>query len=353
MISIMRIALLIDKYGGRSIGGGEVHVRYLKKYLEKNHNCTCKIYSQPKDALWARLLWDFWIMPVIILDHIRNKIDILHSHGFSSGPVAFLLGKLLDIPVIHTVHGSHQMDLNDKSIKGQLEKIFLTQIPYDLAISVSRSFRQYKSNTKKIEIITNGVELAGKNRKRSQSTKGTRTIQLLTVSRLEHQKGVDLLIKAINQIKDKMPPFQLTIIGNGSQRNNYELQITKYKLEDNIKLVGKKTGEDLKNEYQNADLFILPSRAEGQPIVILEAWAHQLPVIATKVGHNPYMIKEDQTGWLASPNSVKSLEKTIRKALKQTSKWKTIGKNGYNQVQKHYTWDTISEKINKIYHSLL
>lgn len=354
----IHIAFLIDKYGGKSIGGGEVHLKNLSSYLEKNHNCTYKIYSQENDSIIARLLWDFWIIPIVVFNHLKKKNDILHSHGFSSGPVAWILGKILNIPIIHTVHGSHLMDLKDKTLKGKLENFFLTQIPYDVEISVSQSFLDYKSKAKKIEVITNGVEITDSvilNPTRQQlSVSGFkhRPINLLTVSRLENQKGIDILIKAVANIKQSLPTFHLKIVGSGSLLHELKKLTKQLNLEKNVTFAGKKTGRVLEQEYQKADLFILPSLAEGQPIAILEAWSHKLPVIATRVGHNPFMIKEGETGWLCKSRDITALETTIKKAFSQIEKWAEIGENGYHQVEKHYTWNKITEKIYYVYNEV-
>ncbi len=338
----MKIAVLIDVYGGKFVGGGQVHIQNLVKQLTTNHQVQIKIFSQSSPHIIARMLWSLWVIPLVVIYCLRSRYNILHSHGVSAGIPAKIISWLCHIPVIHTVHGSHLMDLKDQSFKGKLERFILTKIKYDTEISVSRNFLDYTNVNQDIKIITNGVDLPPNIAHRIVSNK----IKLLFVGRLHSLKGEALLLKAMSRLIRQYPNLQLRIVGTGG--GDYSQMLTKLHLKQYVQFVGKKIGQSLFQEYQNADIFILPSLTEGQPIVILEAMAYALPIITTKVGHNPYML-DQRNGWLCKAGSVSSLRRVINQAIVDKQRWLDIGKYNYHQVQKYYTWDKIATKIYDIY----
>jgi len=175
----------------------------------------------------------------------------------------------------------------------------------------------------------------------------------LFVGRLEKIKGLDLLIQTLAGIKDRLPEFELRVAGDGSQREELERLVHKLDLDKVIKFLGEKRKEDLAKEYLQADIFVLPSLSEGQPLTLLEAWAARLPVIVTRVGHNPFMVEEDRDGFLAKPGSIKSMGKTLIKAFQERKKWPLLGERGFMKARKDYTWDKTVKKIAAVYSQVL
>jgi glycosyltransferase involved in cell wall biosynthesis len=348
----LHIARLIDVYGPNFSGGGQTHVRNLSEALKKHHNCQSQIFSQTSLSMLARAIWTFWVIPKIILQHQKTPFDLIHSHGINPGVAACLVGKILKVPVVHSVHGSHLMDQKDTSLKGKLEKFLLTDIPYDLEISDSQSFLRYKSRAKQVVAIPNGVDLDKfKTLKKRHSPK---IPVFLVVARLEPVKGIDLLIKAFARVKDQIDKFQVKIIGFGPEEARLKKLIATHgsKPAQAIELLGKVTGEAYFETFKTADIFVLPSRAEGQPISLLDAWSAKLPVLVTNVGHNPFMVKNDHNGYLAEP-SAESLAKTLVHAYKHRAQWPKLGENGYNFIQRNNTWKIVAGKVYSEYKKVL
>jgi glycosyltransferase involved in cell wall biosynthesis len=121
-------------------------------------------------------------------------------------------------------------------------------------------------------------------------------IRLLYVGRLEPQKNVGRLLRAMAEVR---APAHLTVVGDGSERSALEALVAELIL-DNVDIVGAQRGEDLLAWYRWADAFVLPSDKEGMPLVILEAMAAGLPVIATDVAGVRDTVGDD--GLLAAPN---------------------------------------------------
>lgn len=260
--------------------------------------------------------------------------------------------------MIYTVHGSHSVDIASSPrlekhflglgfrLKVHLERWLLTRIRYDATITVAKNFLRYPNQAKKIYVIPNGADLP---RVKNQKLRVKRKINLLFVGRLDKVKGVEFLLRALAKVKPEIPEFELIIIGRGPEKEALEKQAQRLGLKGNVEFLGLVKGKKLAKQYGQADLFILPSLAEGQPIVVLEAWASGLPVLATKVGHNPFMIKEGENGFLTEPGSVSSLQKSLKRALEKRRLWQKIGKNGFELVKKRYTWENMVTKTIKVY----
>src|SRR5581483_5642969 len=103
--------------------------------------------------------------------------------------------------------------------------------------------------------------------------------------------------------------MDLTIVGEGEEL----IELKKQAKGKKIKFTGKLTGGKLSQEFKKADLLIMPSRVEGMPLRLLEAWAAKLPVVATKVGDNEVYLKDGQNGFLADVDA-KSINQAIVRA---------------------------------------
>lgn len=109
---------------------------------------------------------------------------------------------------------------------------------------------------------------------------------------------------------------------------------------------------DLPAVYKCMDLFVLPSLTEGLPMVLLEAMASRLPVIATKVGSVPDVVDHMVSGILIPPGDKKQLEKKLLEALSSPEKLQKIAQNGYEKVNNQFTSSIMTEKYITIYQSI-
>lgn len=347
----IRVAIIIDCYGGNFIGGGQIHLNKIKKTLEEKYNCNLDIFSQTKSGLFWRWIFSFWVILWVVVKNRNRKYDIIHSQSIPVGISAKIISLIIHRPVIHSVHGANYLEmerlgLKSKSIFYYLEKFVLTEIKYSGQISVAKNFLKYPNKNTRIWIIPNGVEISNYINKKINSN----FVNLLFVGRLEKIKGLDILIKSLTKINFK---YQLKIVGSGPEKENLIKLVKDKKLIKKIIFLGKKNGKNLEKEYFWADLFVLPSLTEGQPLTLLEAWAHKLPVLVTEVGHNPEMVVNSYDGFLVKPGQVSGLIRGLESAYNFRKKWRKIGENGYNKARKFYTWDMTAQKIFEVYKNVL
>ena len=211
----------------------------------------------------------------------RHALIHLHVSQAFSPEIVFLISKLKGIPYIAHIH----LDVDPSGPLGFLletyKKVFLKRVLKSAAkiICLSKPQKElialkYALPLEFIVVIPNGVaEKYFISKKTSENT----VPHLLFVGRLVAQKNPALLIEAVSLMQTSV---FLDIVGEGELRENIEALIQKYKLQ-NVKLHGKKTGQELIELYKSADIFVLPSLKEGISLAMLEALAAGLPAVAS------------------------------------------------------------------------
>jgi len=175
--------------------------------------------------------------------------------------------------------------------------------------------------------------------------------RLLFVGRVVYQKGLDLLLEALGSVQSS--PWQLTIVGDGSQRKLLMAQAEHLGISERIRFLGWLDSAQLLPEYQQANLFVFPSRHEGMPNAILEAMACGLPVIASKIAGNEELVVPASettcgTGILVPPEDVDALRVALQTVLKDANLRMVMGGAARQRVEQAYTWRRVAEQYMKL-----
>jgi len=141
--------------------------------------------------------------------------------------------------------------------------------------------------------------------------------RLLCVGRLTPAKCQVLLVQACARLRDAGVPFQLTFVGAGPDRERVERAIRELGLQDRITLTGALNQEEVREQFARADIFVLPSLAEGIPVVLMEAMASGVPCVTTPVNGIPELIQHERTGLLARPGDVESLAEQLQRLINE------------------------------------
>lgn len=207
------------------------------------------------------------------------------------------------------------------------------------------------SPEQKIEMITNGVDIdvfyPAKNKKPND------VINLLFISRLSLQKGIEPLIKACGQLKkDGIENFKLTIVGDGPLREKMFSLISELNISDKIDFKGWMRLEDIPEIYRGADVFLLPSIMEGMPSVVLQAMATGLPVIGSKVEGFSEVLEDNVNGFCIEYGDYKSLASSIHKLISSKTLREQMSKSSLEK-SKVFSWETIAKKYLELYKEAL
>lgn len=305
------------------------------------------------------------------------RYDILHAHYFYSGLIGLKLKEKLAIPLVFTFHALGVMkDLygGSKEIKRiESEKHivkFTDAIISSVELERKELVKKHQANNQKIYTVPPGVNhrmfkkinitLA---RKKAGITGGEKVI--LFVGRIDPIKGITLLINAVDRLSKKYANFEnnfkVLLIGGDINSYNFwqnpevkkiQLLIEKLDLACCVKFIGAKPHYVLPYYYNASDVVVMPSKYESFGLVVLEAMASGVTVVASKVGGLSYLITDKKDGRFFKSGDLHNLSDIIWELLNDDKRRKDLGGNAIVSSQK-YCWDIQAEKVARIYKKLI
>lgn len=163
----------------------------------------------------------------------------------------------------------------------------------------------------------------------------------LSVSRLHPIKDYKTVLRVLKNIKESLHlSFIYYIIGDGPEKSNIDQLIRKLDLTDEVKLLGSQ--KEISGFYEQADIFIHSSAAEGCPNVVLEAMASGTPVVASNTGGTPEIVN-DKVGRLFEFGNISDLEAKLSELIYNPTLRNNIGNNGKKMVQENFTYDILAK----------
>ena len=168
-------------------------------------------------------------------------------------------------------------------------------------------------------------------------------VRILTVGRLTEQKDHSTLIEAVQELTTGGVPCKMKIIGEGPLMGSLKAQAAP--LDDRVRFAGMLDRTGVEREYRAADIFVLSSKWEGCPNVILEAMAFGLPVVATRVGGVPELVEDDKTGILIRPSDPHALADALKRLITDTDLRITLGKAGYQRARTMFSNEKRFERL--------
>ena len=292
----------------------------------------------------------------------QNKIDIVHSHWIiPSGIIGAICKKVLGLRHITTLHGS---DINTVNKSKLLCKVCSFVVRNCDKISANSSYTKSKivsineEARDKLEVIPMGVDIDSFKPKDKipQYSSGAEYL-ILTVGRLVDWKGTKYLITAMAEVIKSFPKARLLIIGDGPERASLEALTAELGLKGNVSFLGAVKNADLPRYYISADVFCLPSvelegQTEGLGVVLLEAMACGVPVIASKVGGTPDIIEDGYNGLLVPAMSPLDLSSGIIRILSDPKLAHKFSTNGRISIEEKFSWEYVSRKFQQVYKCL-
>lgn len=228
-----------------------------------------------------------------------------------------------------------------------------------VTMPTERAIRGLLGNGEKIKIpvaaVSNGVDLSNfKPGKAEPALLDKYGISkdlpvVLYVGRVDPEKKVGLVVEAFNKARSKYPKMQLVIVGDGVDRVKLE---NKYNKDPNIKVLGKVVGDDLYELYKIGSVFVTASEIETQGIVLIEAAASGLPLIAVDKGAVAEICVNGKNGILCEPRNVSQIAKAIVKIMTDSSLQKEYAKKSV-EISKEHDFEKTLDKFINIYNHLL
>lgn len=200
-----------------------------------------------------------------------------------------------------------------------------------------------------------GIDVESFDFPRFDSKREKDCIRIITVARLVKEKGLQYGIKAVRNLVNRNPDQKIEyhIIGEGPLRKQLEKMISEMGMPGTLLLRGEMDQDQVKDELDRSHIFMLPSIEESFGVVLLEAQAKGLPVVATKVGSTYQALEDGISGFLVPPGNVAQLTEKLAVLAEDSQRRSKMGEAGRQYVQKNYNINQLNDQLVKIYENLL
>ena len=250
-----------------------------------------------------------------LLEHLDlHPVGHVHAHfGTNSAEVVMLARVMGGPPYSFTVHGPDEFDR--PQALHLAEKV--ARASFVVAISSYGRSQLYRwishEHWSKVQVVHCGLDAAflAPPPGMDYPTQD----RLVCVGRLCEQKGQLLLLDAVRRLKDRGRRVELVLAGDGEMRAELEAAITRMGLRDEVRITGWISSQQVGQELLACKAMVLPSFAEGLPVVVMEAMAMQRVVVSTRIAGIPELVRHGVDGWLVTPGDVGALEAALVELL--------------------------------------
>ena len=265
-----------------------------------------------------------------------KQISIVHIHTASYGSfyrksVVLLLAKLFVKKTILHIHGGGFKQFIESSyLKGRWVVSILQLADLNICLSQEWYFyftEQWRLNN--FTVLPNPILLPTYPNSNAYQDK----IVLLYLGAVVHTKGIFDLIEFLSLYQKFKAGKIILHIGGQGDINHLESLLDKYRMKEHVIIHGWVNTREKENLFQQSDIYILPSYAEGLPMSILEAMAHAKPIIATHVGGIPSLVKNQENGWLFDPNNFNQLNQIFDELFQYPDLLSRFGQNSYHLAE--------------------
>lgn len=314
-------------------------------------------YQAPLLTIPDRGPWDWRIVSQLVKICKEHQVDIWHGHDYKTNALGLMLQHFWPMRLVTTVHGWVHHTTRTP-LYYRIDQLCLPW--YEKVICVSPDlYHQCRKNGVKAhqcELLENGIDLAEYQRQRSVSeAKAELKLpgeQLLigAVGRLAPEKGFDVLIQSIAELRKLGFPVRLVIVGEGHDRSRLEALRQQLGLQDCVDLPGWQS--DVRKYFEAMDVFALSSFREGLPNVLLEAMALQVPCVATRIAGIPRLIQNQENGLLIEAHDGAALTTALRQLLEKPGIRGLYAANARKTIEERYSFQTRMERLTTIYDNL-
>jgi len=328
---------------------------------EKIENFTIK-----RSHVWFSIFL-FFINPGIFKQMLSDNFDIIHAVGIRGFQafVACIVSKIKNIPLVISDQGglTTHPDITESSIfkkffiklqKPMIQYIINQATNVIVANDYEKKIFENFCDPSKILIVKNGIDTNELNSSSINFKQKYHVNQefILFLGRFHKVKGIDVLIDAINFIKNELILMKIKIIIMGvdfGYESKMEEKINTLNLSEQISIIKKPPRDDVISAYEQCRFAVLPSRWELSPLTPLELFACKKTVISTTAHGIPYTIKNNENCILVPPSDSQSLANAILDLLKDPIKCEKLANSGFDMVNKEANISTMAQGMLSVY----
>ncbi len=304
---------------------------------------------------------DFSLIPRLKKIFKEVNPHMVHTHSWGTLVEGVLAAKWARVPIIiHGEHGTFHKDFKRKWV----QKIFFSLTDQILSVSAllaDQLSRDLGIKRTRILPILNGVDVqkfapdaAKRKQYREQWGFGQNDVLIGTVGRPMKVKNHQLMIRALKRLREQGYPVHFAIVGDTplrSLKNELVALAQSLGVADRVHFLGFQS--DVPGYLNMFDIFVLPSLSEGCSNVIQEAMATGLPIVASRVGGNPELVQDGETGLLFESNSVEALARALQTLLDDPQKAQALGNRALQRAREAFSLEKMVENYEALYYRLL
>ncbi len=291
----------------------------------------------------------YGVEALMVANWMRRK-DLRHLHvhfGNAGATVGMLVKRFSNCHLSYTIHGPDEFD----DVPGQL--LARKMAAADQVVCISQFARgqlmriSHPDHWAKMHVCRLGVDPQQFNYFQRPLQQGAH--RLLCVGRLTPAKGQLVLLQAVQQMALQGVAVELRLVGDGPDRARLQSAVQQYGIERLVTFVGSVGQSQVRDEMARADLFVLPSFAEGIPVVLMESMASGLPCVSCPVNGIPELIEHRQTGWLTPAGDATALAQALQYLIAHPLVGQELARQGRERVTSQYDLGTNTERLSQIF----
>jgi glycosyltransferase involved in cell wall biosynthesis len=276
-----------------------------------------------------------------------RQIDVVVSHDYRSNFYSYLA-----VPgTVRLIGYFHGVTAEDWKVRiyNAIDRLILRRFPLIIAVSSVTRQRliEMRIREDRIVVVPNAIDESSlfKGERSPQDPRAAR--KLVAAGRFSYEKGYDLLLEALKLLDGRGPSWRLDLYGAGPEEGKLRQTVQEFGLQEMVHFGG--FVDDILPIFRQMDILVQPSRSEGMPVTILEAWSQKLGVIATAAGGTTDILRNGENGLLIPPNDPQALAESILVGLTNIEKMYAYGRSGYELVQDKYTYTCQARLLQEVY----
>ncbi|RDV84490.1 glycosyltransferase [Ammonifex thiophilus] len=359
--------------GGGEFGGAEKHILTLYRAFDPDKvrmEVVC-LFPAPFAELARKAGMRVEVLPMAnkfdlrVVRRLRQLLtkggyDLLHTHGVRANFLGRLAAWTWPGPVVTTVHSRLAQDYPrwwDRKINLLIEKWTCSRTDHFIAVSrfLAECLVQEGIAPEKVTVVYNGIELpssssSGAGFRKSWNVPSDAPL-VATVGRLHPVKGHRYFLEAAAEVGRRLPHARFAVIGTGPEAEELRELAQRLGLADRVIFTG--FLPEVSSCYPEFDLLVLASLMEGFGLVVLEALARGVPVVATRVGGVPEVVREGETGLLVPPADSQALAQAILWMLEHQEEARRMASRGKEMVARDFSSTRMAQNTLEVYRTVL
>jgi len=287
---------------------------------------------------------------VLLADECRRRqIEHLHAHfGNPSADIALLAAQLAEIPWSFTLHGT---DVNSGDRRLLAEKVQRAAFVVCVGDFARRQVLPLvdESQGRKVHVVRCGLDAGWLGESQPPTSAPNGSFRVLSIGRLEKIKGHRILLEALAKLRRKGIPATLVIVGAGPCRDHLERRAADLGVLSRVTFAGSVGQDEIQLYYDSADVFCLPSYTEGVPVVVMEAMARGIPVVASRVAGVPELVKHGVAGLLVAPGMPDELAAALERLAESPKLRASLAHAARRTVESEFTIERSAAELEALF----